>query len=103
VTAGLIARVGASRWARTTLRCGLVIATVLLLLLLIRRSGGRLGRRLQRLNAMEKTGDVQREMLEAATRRPRHRGELARRLRDGRYDRAVMATCPPGKQAAPAA
>jgi hypothetical protein len=62
-----------------------MLATVLLLLLACRRSGERLGRLGERLEASEKTNDVQREMLEAAARRPRDRGELAGRLRDGRF------------------
>ncbi|MAY89444.1 MAG: hypothetical protein CML02_22340 [Pseudooceanicola sp.] len=39
----------------------------------------------ERLEAMEKTHDVQRRMLEAAARRPRSRDDLAERLRDGRF------------------
>ena len=35
--------------------------------------------------ATEKANDVQRQMLEAAARRPRNRDELAGRLRDGRF------------------
>ena len=42
--AGLIARVAASRLTRTALRCGLLIAAVLLFLLSIRRAGERIGR-----------------------------------------------------------
>ena len=56
-----------------------------LTLIACRRSGERLGRLGERLEASEKTNDVQREMLEAAARRPRDRGELAARLRDGRF------------------
>jgi hypothetical protein len=83
--AGIVARVGASRWARAALRCGLIAAAVLLFLLSLCRAGERTGRLLERLEATENTNDVQREMLEAAARRPRNRGELARRLRDGRF------------------
>jgi hypothetical protein len=85
IIAGLIARATHSRRARAALRFGLIVAAVLLFLLSIRRAGERTGRLFERLDAMEKTNDVQREMLEAAARRPRNRGELARRLRDGRF------------------
>ena len=83
--AGLLASVGAGRLGRAVLRIGLLVAAILLLLLACRRSGERLGRLLERLEASEKTNDVQREMLEAAARRPRDLGELAERLRDGRF------------------
>jgi hypothetical protein len=63
----------------------LVVAVLLLLLLSLRRSGERLGRVLERLEASERTHDVQRRMLEAAARRPRDRDELAERLRDGQF------------------
>jgi hypothetical protein len=56
-----------------------------LLLLSCRRSGERLGRLLERLESAERTNDVQQDMLEAAVRRPRDRGELAERLRDGKF------------------
>ena len=82
---GLIAQLGAGRLGRAVLRIALLVATILLLLLACRRSGERVGRLLERLDASEKTNDVQREMLEAAARRPRDRGELAGRLRDGRF------------------
>ncbi|AXS40993.1 hypothetical protein D1F64_14360 [Breoghania sp. L-A4] len=58
---------------------------ILLFLLALRRSGARAGRLAQRLEAMEKTHDVQRRMLEAAARRPRSRDDLAERLRDGSF------------------
>jgi hypothetical protein len=46
------------------------------------------GRNAERVERMKKTIEVRRDQLEAATRRPRDRDELARRLRDG-------APCPP--------
>jgi hypothetical protein len=85
VIAGLIARLGLGRIAGTALRLGLLAAVLLLLLLSLRRSGERLGRMLEHLETTEKTNDVQRRMLEAAACRPRNRGELAERLRDGRF------------------
>ena len=83
--AGLIARATHSRRARAALRFGLIVAAVLLFLLSIRRAGERTGRLLDRLDAKEKTNDVQREMLEATARRTRNRVELSERLRDGRF------------------
>jgi hypothetical protein len=83
--AGLVADLGGSRLVRSALRFALAVAAALLLLLACRRSGERLGRLGERLETAEKTNDVQREMLAAATRRPRDRGELAGRLRDGRF------------------
>jgi hypothetical protein len=85
VIAGMLAELGVGRLGRVALRIGLLLAAVLLLLLACRRSGERLGRLGERLEASEKTNDVQREMLEAAARRPRDRGELAERLREGRF------------------
>jgi hypothetical protein len=85
VIAGLMARLGAGRLGRSALRVAALAAAILLLLLACRRSGERLGRMAERLEASERTNDVQREMLEAAARRPRDRGELAGRLRDGRF------------------
>jgi hypothetical protein len=41
------------------------------------------GRNAERVERMRRTVEVQRDQLEAATRRPRDRGELARRMRDG--------------------
>jgi hypothetical protein len=85
VIAGLLAWLGAARVGRAALRIAVLAAAVLLLVLACRRSGERLGRLLERLEASERTNDVQQDMLEAAVRRPRDRGELAERLRDGRF------------------
>jgi hypothetical protein len=66
---------------------GLLLArlTIALFLLNIRRAGERAGRLAERLNTMEKAHDIQRQMLEAAARRPADRDALAQRLRDGRF------------------
>jgi hypothetical protein len=84
VIAGLVAALAGSRLIRSALRFALTVAAVLLLLLACRRSGEGLGRPGERLETSERT-DVQRRTLEAAARRPRDRGELAERLRDGRF------------------
>ena len=62
-----------------------IVLAVLLFLLSLRRSGERAGRLAERLETSEKTNDVQRQMLDAAARRPRDRDELASRLRDGHF------------------
>lgn len=49
------------------------------------RACERAGRLAERLETREKANDVQRQMLEAAARRPRDRNELAQRLRDGSF------------------
>jgi hypothetical protein len=85
VIAGLLAAIGGSRLGRRAFHVALAVAAVLLLLFACRRSGERLGRLLERLEAMERSNGIQREMLEAAARRPRDRDELARRLRNGRF------------------
>ncbi|MDD3444392.1 MAG: hypothetical protein PHS60_03205 [Zavarzinia sp.] len=83
--AALLTGIAATPWARVALRYGALALTVLLFLLSIRRAGERAGRLAERLETMEKTHGVQRQMLEAAARRPRDRDELADRLRDGRF------------------
>lgn len=70
---------------RSALRYGAIVLAVLLFLFALRRSGERAGRLAERLQTTEKANDVQRQMLEAAGRRPRDRDELAGRLRDGRF------------------
>ncbi|NCO16480.1 MAG: hypothetical protein GW902_04530 [Alphaproteobacteria bacterium] len=82
--AGLLTGFAANPWVRSALRYGAIVLAVLLFLLSLRRSGERAGRLAERLETMEKANDVQRQMLEAAARRPRDRSELAERLRDGR-------------------
>ncbi len=43
------------------------------------------GRNAERVERMRNTIEVQREQLDAASRRPRDRDELARRMRDGSF------------------
>ena len=52
---------------------------------LLAHHGERTGRIAERLETTEKVNDVQRQMLEAAARRPRDRDDLADRLRDGQF------------------
>ena len=83
--AALMARLAGSRAALGLARYGAVVLAVLLFLAALRRPAERAGRLAERLDQMEKAHDVQRRMLEAASDRPRDRGELARRMRDGRF------------------
>ena len=43
------------------------------------------GRNAERVERVRRTIEVQREQLDAASRRPRDRDELARRMRDGSF------------------
>jgi hypothetical protein len=70
---------------RAALRSGVIAVAIVLFLLSIRRSGERVGRIAERLEITEKANETQRRMLEAAARRPRDRGELVERLRDGGF------------------
>jgi hypothetical protein len=85
VIAALLTGIAASPWGRAALRCGAIALAVLLFLFSLRRSGERAGRLAERLETTEKANDVQRQMLEAAARRPRNRSDLADRLRKGRF------------------
>lgn len=62
-----------------------IVLTISLFLLSLRRSGERAGRLAERLENQEKANEIQRKMLDATTRRPRNRDELAERLRDGEF------------------
>lgn len=82
---GLLTGIAAIPWVRAALRYCAIVLAVLLFLVSLRRSGERAGRLVERLETTEKANDVQRQMLEAAARRPRDRNELAQRLRDGEF------------------
>lgn len=71
--------------ARKALGLTLTALTIVLFLLSLRRSGERAGRLAERLSTSERTHDIQRQMLDAASRRPADRDALAVRLRDGRF------------------
>ena len=81
----LLATLAGSAWARAAFRYGVIALAILLFLLALRRTGERAGRFAERLETTEKVNDVQRQMLEAATRRPRDRDDLADWLRDGHF------------------
>jgi len=58
-----------------------VIGAILAVLLGARQAG----RNAERIARMRKTMEIQREQLEAASRRPRDRDELIERMRDGSF------------------
>ena len=58
-----------------------VIGAILAVLLGARQAG----RNAERIASMRKTLEIQREQLEAATRRPLDRSELLERMRDGTF------------------
>jgi hypothetical protein len=75
----------ASGPARKALGLLLVAVTIALFLLNLRRAGERAGRLAERLSTFESTHEIQRQMLDAASRRPADRDALAQRMRDGRF------------------
>ena len=75
----------ASGPARKSLGLLLAALTIALFLLNLRRAGERAGRLAERLSTSEKVHEIQRQMLEAASRRPADRGALAQRMRNGRF------------------
>ena len=79
----ILGGITANPWARAILRYGAIAVAIVLFLLSIRRSGEHVGRIAERLETTEKANEIQRQMLEAAARRPRNRDELVDRLRNG--------------------
>ena len=82
---GWITAILASGPARKTLGLILAAAAILLFLFNLRQAGERAGRLAERLSTSERTHEIQRQMLDAASRRPADRDALAQRLRDGRF------------------
>ena len=82
---GWITTILASGPARQALGLLVAVLTIALILLNLRRAGERAGRLAERLSTSEKTHAIQRQMLDAASRRPADRDALAERLRDGRF------------------
>ena len=82
---GLISAILASGPARKALGLLLTALTVALFVLNFRRTGERAGRLAERLSTSERNHEIQRQMLEAASRRPADRNALAQRLRDGQF------------------
>ncbi|MDT8857788.1 hypothetical protein RNZ50_22700 [Paracoccaceae bacterium Fryx2] len=82
---GWITAILASGPARKALGLLLTAITIVLFLLNLRRAGERAGRLAERLSRSERTHEIQRQMLDAASRRPADRDALADRLRNGRF------------------
>lgn len=82
---GWIPALFASGPARKALGLLLATITVALFLLNLRRAGEQAGRLAERLSTSEDIHETQRQMLDAASRRPADRDALADRLRDGRF------------------
>ena len=81
----LLSAITASRLVRAAQPYAIIALTIILFLLNLRRAGERTGRLAERLKSTEKANEIQRQMLDAASRRPRDRDDLAQRLRDGRF------------------
>lgn len=81
ILAGILVR----PWARWAAGVVLAALTVALFILNLRRAGERAGRAAGRLETLERDNVVQRQMLDAASRRPRSRDDLLDRLRGGGF------------------
>jgi hypothetical protein len=81
----LLAGILARPWARRVAAIALVALTITLFILNLRRQGERVGRAAERLDQMEHSHAIHRQMLAAAARRPRSRDDLLDRLRGGGF------------------
>jgi len=72
-------------WARRVAALALAALTITLFVLNLRRSGERAGRAAERFDQLERTNVTHRQMLDAASRRPRSRDDLLDRLRGGKF------------------
>jgi len=82
---GLVTGILARPWARRVAGFALVALSITLFILNLRRTAERAGRAAERLDMLERTNAIQREMLDAAARRPRDRDALLDRLRGGGF------------------
>lgn len=78
---GLLAR----PWVRQVTALALVVLAIALFIVNLRRTAERAGRAVERLETLEHTDAIHRQMLDAAARRPRHRDDLLHRLREGGF------------------
>ena len=83
--ASLVVGLLAWPWARRATAIALVALTITLFILNLRRTAERAGRAGERLDQLEQTHAIHRQMLDAAARRPRSRNDLLDRLRDGGF------------------
>lgn len=81
IIVGLLAR----PWARRVAGFALALLTITLFIINLRRTAERAGRAAERLETLERTHVIQRQMLDAAARRPRSRDDLVDRLRGGQF------------------
>jgi hypothetical protein len=81
----LLAGILARPWARRAAGFALGALTITLFILNLRRTAERAGRAAERLDQLEISDAIQRQMLDAAARRPRSRDDLLDRLRDGGF------------------
>ena len=81
----LVAGILARPWARRMAGFVLAALTITLFILNLRRMAERAGRAAERLEQLERTNAIQRQMLDAAARRPRSRDDLLERLRGGGF------------------
>ena len=77
--AGILSR----PWARQVAGFALAGLTITLFILNLRRSGERAGRAAERLDNLERSHAIHRQVLDAAANRPRDRDALVERLRGG--------------------
>ena len=82
---GWITAILASGTARKALGLFLAATTIALFFLNLRRAGERTGRLAERLSNSERAHEIQRQMLDAASRRPHGRDDLIERLRNGGF------------------
>jgi len=81
----LLAGIFARPWVRRVAGFALAALMITLFILNLRRTGERAGRAVKRIDQLERTHAIQRQMLEAASRRPSDRDDLLDRLRDGQF------------------
>ena len=81
LVAGLLAR----PWTRRAAAIAIAALTITLFIVNLRRTAERAGRAAERLEQLERTNAIHRQMLDAAARRPRSRDDLLDRLRGGEF------------------
>ena len=81
----LLVGVFARSWARHLTVYALFVLTITFFILNLRRAGERAGRAAERMDQLERTHAIQRQMLDAASRRPCDRDDLLERLREGGF------------------
>lgn len=82
---GLFVGVLARPWVLRAVSLALVAVTIILFLFNLRRTAEHAGRAAERLENLERANAIQRQMLDAASRRPRGRDDLLERLREGGF------------------